>query len=340
MQSIVLTQPGHFDIVDDQPPQSPAQDEAQVRIRRVGICGTDIHAFTGRQPFFTYPRILGHELAAEIVAIGPSSVQHDLHVGDTCCIRPYLNCGVCGACQRGITNACMNLQVLGVHRDGGMREMINVPIDKLHKTALPDEERALVEMLSIGAHAVRRAHIIPGELALVIGVGPIGLGVTQFAAQAGACVIAMDVSDRRLKFAMDQPGIEYGIDAKRDILEQIHAIAPNDLPTVVFDATGNAQSMMKAFDYTAHGGRLVYVGLFQGDVTFHDPEFHRREQMLMATRNATTQDFNHVIHTLETRSIDIRSWVTHRASPAEMVREFPSWLEPSTGVIKAMLTFA
>jgi hypothetical protein len=221
-----------------------------------------------------------------------------------------------------------------------MCEAINVPIDKLHKTSLPDEERALVEMLAIGAHAVRRAQIVPDEWALVIGVGPIGLGVSQFAAQAGACVIAMDVSDNRLKFAGAQAGIEYCIDAKRDILEQLHAILPNDLPTVVFDATGNAQSMMKAFEYTAHGSRLVYVGLFQGDVTFHDPDFHRRELTLMASRNATEQDFNFVIHALETRSIDIGSWVTHRASPEQMVREFPSWLEPSSGVIKAMLTFA
>ena len=340
MHTIVLTQPGHFNLIEDQPPEPPGTNEAQVRIQRVGICGTDIHAFSGNQPFFTYPRILGHELAAEIVEIGATTIEHNLRVGDTCCIRPYLNCGICGACQRGITNACMKLQVLGVHCDGGMRELINVPIDKLHKTALPHEERALVEMLSIGAHAVRRAQIVPGEFALVIGVGPIGLGVSQFAAQAGARVIAMDVNDSRLRFAVQQPGIVYGIDARHDILEQLHAIIPNDLPTVVFDATGNAQSMMKAFEYTAHGGRLVYVGLFQGDFTFHDPDFHRREHLVMATRNATAQDFDHVIHALETQCIDIRSWVTHLASPEQMLRDFPSWLEPSTGVIKAMLTLA
>jgi 2-desacetyl-2-hydroxyethyl bacteriochlorophyllide A dehydrogenase len=340
MQSIVLTNPGHFELVEAQLPDAPGPNEAQVRVHRVGVCGTDLHAFTGRQPFFTYPRVLGHELAVEVIALGPTDTAHDINVGDRCCIRPYLNCGECGACLRGFDNCCMRLQVLGVHRDGGMREVINVPIDKLHKSSLPDEQLALVEMLSIGAHAVRRAQIIPGEFALVIGVGPIGLGVSQFAHLAGARVIVMDVSDSRLAFARQQTGIEYGIDAKGDILEQIKAIIPNDLPTVVFDATGNAQSMMKAFQYTAHGGKLVFAGLFQGDVTFNDPDFHRRELTLMASRNATAQDFNTVIHALETEQIKIASWITHHAAPADLPDIFPSWLEPSSGVVKAMISFS
>jgi 2-desacetyl-2-hydroxyethyl bacteriochlorophyllide A dehydrogenase len=340
MQSIILTNPGHFELVDAPSPDAPGPNEAQVRVHRVGICGTDLHAFSGRQPFFTYPRVLGHELAVEVIALGPTDISHDLEIGDRCCIRPYLNCGECGACLRGFENCCMRLQVLGVHRDGGMREVINVPIDKLHKSSLPDEQLALVEMLSIGAHAVRRAQITPGEFALVIGVGPIGLGVSQFAHLAGARVIVMDVSESRLTFARDQQGIEYSVDAKGDVLEQLKEIIPNDLPTVVFDATGNAQSMMKAFQYTAHGGKLVFAGLFQGDVTFNDPDFHRRELTLMASRNATAQDFNTVIHALETGRIKIGSWITHHASPAQMIDVFPSWLEPSSGVVKAMISFS
>jgi 2-desacetyl-2-hydroxyethyl bacteriochlorophyllide A dehydrogenase len=339
MQTVVLTEPGKFELVDTAFPGTPAIDEVQVRIHRVGICGTDLHAFAGRQPFFSYPRILGHELAAEVVEIGATQRQHNLNIGDRVCIRPYLNCGVCGACRRGYTNCCMKLQVLGVHRDGGMREVINVPIDKLHPSSLPDEQLALVEMLSIGAHAVRRAQITPGEYVLVIGVGPIGLGVSQYAHQAGAHVIVMDMSDERLKFASQQPGVEYCIDAKADVLEQLHAILPDDLPTVVFDATGSPQSMMKAFDYTGHGGKLIFVGLFQGDVTFHDPEFHRRELTLLASRNATAGDFDHVIRSLETGQVKAASWITHRASPELMVQIFSSWIEPSSQVIKAMLTF-
>jgi 2-desacetyl-2-hydroxyethyl bacteriochlorophyllide A dehydrogenase len=220
-----------------------------------------------------------------------------------------------------------------------MREVINVPTDKLHPSSLPDEQLALVETLSISAHAIRRAQLIPGEYALVIGVGPIGLGVSQYAYQAGARVIVMDVSDSRLTFARQQPGGEYTIDAKQDVLEQLRAIIPNDLPTVVFDATGNAQSMMKSFEYVANGGRLVFVGLFRGEVTFNDPEFHRRELTLLASRNATAQDFHQVIRSLDEGAINVTSWITHRSSPEQLIADFPSWLEPSSGVFKAMLSF-
>jgi threonine dehydrogenase-like Zn-dependent dehydrogenase len=165
------------------------------------------------------------------------------------------------------------------------------------------------------------------------------LGVSQFARQAGAGVIVMDVSESRLAFACQQPGVEHAIDAKQDVLEQLHAIIPDDLPTAVFDATGSGQSMMKSFEYVAHGGRLAFVGLFAGDVTFHDPEFHRRELTLLASRNATGRDFEHVIRSLEDDAINVTSWITHRASPEQLLADFPSWLEPSSGVVKAMLNF-
>ncbi len=340
MKTVILREPGHFEIADTPAPQPPGRDEVQVRVRQVGICGTDLHAFAGRQPFFNYPRILGHELAVEIAAIGETSLQHDLAVGDLCCVRPYMNCGVCDACRRGITNACVKLQVLGVHRDGGMREYINVPIDKIHKSAvLNADEFALVEMLSIGCHAVRRAKITEGEYAVVVGVGPIGLGVANFAKLAGANVIAVDVSDQRLAFARTQPTIGCCIDGKGDVLEQLKAVIPDGLPTVVFDATGNAASMMKSFNFVAHGGRLVFVGLFQGEVTFNDPEFHRRELTLLASRNATDADFKQVIGALEAKQIDVKPWITHSASAEAMIESFPDWLNPANGVVKAMFSF-
>ncbi|MBC7811620.1 MAG: zinc-binding dehydrogenase, partial [Burkholderiales bacterium] len=255
-------------------------------------------------------------------------------------IRPYMNCGTCGACLRGFENACQNMQVLGVMRDGGMRELINVSIDHLHPSALLTvDELALVEMLAIGAHAVRRAQITPGEVVLVIGVGPIGLGVSLFAHRAGAKVIALDVSESRLAFARQQPGIDHIIDGKEDVVEQLGAIHPLELPTVVFDATGNPQSMMQAFGYGAHGGRLIFVGLFQGEVTFNDPEFHRREMTLLASRNATRQDFATVMDALESRQVDVQRLITHRAAPEQLVAEFPGWLEPQNGIVKAMLSF-
>lgn len=340
MKTVILKEPSHFEVIDTNAPFAPGENEVQLRVRRVGICGTDLHAYLGNQPFFTYPRVLGHELALEVVNIGPTAIQHNLNIGDLCCVRPYMNCGTCDACQRGFENACLHNQVLGVHIDGGMQELINLPIDKLHKSSiLSENELALVEMLSIGCHAVRRAQIIPGETVLVVGVGPIGLGVAQFAHIAGAHVIALDVSAPRLQFAKNQTAIEHSIDGNEDVFEQIQAIMPDRLPTVVFDATGNAASMMKSFNYVAHGGRLVFVGLFQGDVTFNDPEFHRRELTLLASRNATSQDFLQVISALENKKFDVQPLITNCSSPEQMIQDFPKWLDPANGVIKAMFSF-
>ncbi len=340
MKSVVLQTPGQLQLAEIEPPPPPGEGEVQVRVRRVGICGTDLHAFTGTQPFFNYPRILGHELALEVLDIGPSAIRQVINIGDRCCLLPYMNCGQCGPCRRGFENACINMQVLGVQRDGGMREIINVPADKIYVSShLADEELALVEMLSIGCHAVRRAQVAPGEVVLVIGMGPIGLGVAQFAHLAGARVIVMDISTGRLDFAASQPGIAHCIDARQDVQQQLKAIIPDDLPTVIFDATGNAQSMMQSFRYVAHGGRLVFVGLFQGEVVFNDPDFHKREVTLLASRNATDEDFRAVISALENHKIEVKSWITHHASPEQLVQDFSTWLDPKNGVVKAMLSF-
>lgn len=339
MKSIALSEPFRFKLEDVPPPPPPGNDEIQVRVRQVGICGTDLHAFQGHQPFFTYPRVLGHELAVEILEIGPTQLDHNLKAGDRCCVQPYLNCSICAACLRGNDNCCMNLQVLGVHRDGGMRELINVPLAKLHKSNLSDDALAMVEMLSIGAHAVRRAKLIAGEYVLIIGIGPIGLGVALSAFHAGARVILADISDWRLSFAQKHLGIEYRVDAKQNVIEQLHAIIPDDLPTAVFDATGNAKSMQQSFSYVGHGGRLTFVGLFPGDVTFNDPEFHRRELSLLASRNATAQDFRAAMELLERNAIDPTAWLTYRTSPEQMIREFAHWLSPEAQLVKSMLIF-
>jgi 2-desacetyl-2-hydroxyethyl bacteriochlorophyllide A dehydrogenase len=338
MKTIILQQPGEFIRTETAAPEGIGPGEALVRVRRVGICGTDLHAFRGRQPFFSYPRILGHELGVEILAIGPNSAG--LKPGDHCAVEPYLNCGHCIACRRGKTNCCVSLAVLGVHTDGGMREIIRVPDHKLHRSdKLTLEQLALIETLGIGAHAVQRAAIEAGETVLVIGAGPIGLAVMQFAVPAGARVLVMDINETRLEFCRRRMGVERTILAGPDALAEIRELTGNDLPTVVFDATGNPNSMAAAFEYVSHGGKLIFVGLFQGDMTFNDPHFHRREISLLATRNSTSADFRHIIGLMESGAIDTSPWITHRAAADEMIAQFPSWLEPATGVIKAVVEF-
>lgn len=341
MKTIVLEEPGTLHLTETSAPRQPGPNEALVRVQRVGICGTDLHAFRGRQPFFSYPRILGHELGVEVVALGPTDSDVGLAVGDHCAVEPYLNCGHCSACRRGKTNCCANLQVLGVHVDGGMRELITVPIDKLHRSdTLPLAHLALVETLCIGAHAVRRAQPQPGESVLVVGAGPIGLTAIQFARLVGADVTVMEIDANRLRFCREQLGVEKTIDGSADPLPQLRALMDGELPTLVFDATGSPQSMMQAFQYVEQGGKLVFVGLVQADITFHDPEFHRREMTLLSTRNATGDDFAWVIENLEAGKIDLDPWITHQATPEQIVDEFPHWLQPENQVVKAMLTFA
>jgi 2-desacetyl-2-hydroxyethyl bacteriochlorophyllide A dehydrogenase len=338
MKAIVLETPGQLRHVDLEAPPAPGPGEALVRVRRVGVCGTDFHAFRGEQPFFTYPRILGHELGGEVVAVGPG--EQDLAAGARCAVEPYFNCGRCPACRRGKPNCCLNLAVFGVHVDGGMREYAIVPAAKLHAAqTLSFEQLALVEPLSIGAHAVARAQVADGERVLVVGAGPIGLAVTQFALLAGARVMAMDISERRLAFCRRQWPQVACIDGRPDPLAALRDLVADDLPTTVFDATGSSQSMMAAFSYVAHGGRLIFVGLVQGDVTFHDPEFHRRELTLLGSRNATAADFGRIIGFLEEGTIDLAPWITHRASYETMIDVFPGWFERESGIIKAVVAF-
>ncbi len=336
MQTLILQEPGQFVLCNTPAPTAPGPGEALIHVHRVGVCGTDLHAFAGNQPFFSYPRILGHELGVEVLALG-SGVSH-VRPGDRCAVEPYLNCGRCIACTRGKPNCCRSLNVLGVHSDGGHRARLILPAAKLHPSAVLDfEQLALVETLGIGAHAVARAALQPGENVAVIGAGPIGLAVMQFALAAGARVLAVDVSPGRLAFCRDRLGVTDLVDARNDVVAQLEQLTGGDLPTVVFDATGNLKSMNAAFHYPAQGGRIVLVGLVQADVTFNDPNFHRRELTVLSSRNALPSDFTRIIQLIEGGRIDTRPWITHRAQLAGVPAVFVSWTQPATGVIKAMI---
>jgi len=313
---------------------------ALLRMTRLGVCGTDLHAYAGRQPFFSYPRILGHEMAAEVVEVGPN--KEGLEVGDQVAVVPYIECGSCIACRNGKPNCCVNMNVLGVHSDGGMREYISVPIDHLlrHDSLLPDH-LALCECFAIGAHAVRRAAIRQGEEVLVIGAGPIGLGVMQFARLAGGSVIAMDISRERLGFAARHLELADIIEADQEgsAREQIASATRGNFPTVIFDATGNARSMMDAFLYLAHGGRYILVSLVNADISFSDPEFHKRESILLSSRNATVEDFRWVMDTMSSNQLCVEPLVTHRCSLTETTDRLAYWSTPESRVIKAIIEF-
>jgi 2-desacetyl-2-hydroxyethyl bacteriochlorophyllide A dehydrogenase len=340
MRQIVLERPGRLVAAETPEEEAPGPGQALVRVRRIGVCGTDLHAYKGRQPFFAYPRVLGHELGVEVIAVGPG--VNGLALGDRCAVEPYLNCGRCIACRKGKTNCCAELKVLGVHIDGGMRERLSVPASKLHPSStLSFDQLALVETLGIGAHAVARAVLEPGETAAVLGSGPIGLAVIQFALAAGARVLVIDVNPARLKLCQERTGLPHSnlIDASStDVAGRLASLTDGDLPTAVFDATGNQASMASAFTYPAQGGRLILVGLVNAEVSFNDPNFHRRELTLLGSRNSLGRDFQNIIRLIEAGRLDTASWITHRASLEDAPSRFEEWTDPSYGVLKAMIS--
>ncbi|TYA71739.1 zinc-binding alcohol dehydrogenase family protein [Seonamhaeicola marinus] len=336
MKIIRLEEPGIWKRLEgDKPSENLSEGDALVSVKKIGVCGTDLHAFKGQQPFFSYPRILGHELAVEVVAIADDVTN--VSVGDKCSVEPYYNDVIGQAVRRGKTNCGEHLQVLGVHVDGGMQEYFVYPAKFLHATnTLSDDQLAMIEPLAIGCHAVDRAEIKEDDIVLVIGVGPIGLGTIQFAQLTGARVIAMDIDDTKLQKCKEITKVKDTINALGNVEEELEILLNGDLPTVILDATGNKTSMMNTFKYAAAGGTIVFIGLFMGDVVFHDPSFHKKELTLKASRAALGEDFSRIIRLIEAGKIDATSFITHRMNFDEVPTEFEK-LYNQTDLIKAII---
>jgi 2-desacetyl-2-hydroxyethyl bacteriochlorophyllide A dehydrogenase len=329
-----LEQPGSLKW-SEIPEPAPAAGEALVRVRRCGVCGTDIHALAGKQPFFSYPRRLGHELCVEVVS---APAESGLTPGDLCAVEAYYFCGTCPACLAGKTNCCAQLQVLGVHIDGGHAPLMAVPADKLHPAAsLTPEQIALVEPLVIGAHGVERAAPKPGEPTVILGLGPIGLAAAVFAKAAGANLVCVDVQQDRLEFACDRMQLGKGMPAGADLGDRLKNHF-GQLPSAIIDATGSPASMKGTFQLVEHGGRIVFLGLFIGEMTFDDPNFHRRELTLMASRAGLTGTFREVIRLMQTGQVDVLPLITHRFGFAETAERLPG-IHHEAGLVKAMIDF-
>jgi threonine dehydrogenase-like Zn-dependent dehydrogenase len=334
MKTLVCIQPGELAYREaDTPLARPGH--SIIKIKRIGICGTDLHGFEGTQQFFEYPRILGHELAGDLVDLDQAP---GFQPGEAVTIIPYYNDTTCIACRTGRPNCCTNLKVCGVHVDGGMVEYLSVPSTALvHGRGLSYDQLALIEPLAIGAHAIRRAAVQPGEFVLVVGAGPIGLGCLEAVRIAGGEAIAMDINAARLRFCRDNLRVLHTVDGAGDVVAQLQHITRGDMPTVVIDATGSQKAINDGFRYMAHGARYVLVGLQKGAIEFSHPEFHKREGTLMSSRNATCQDFEHVIDAMQKGLIDPTTYITHRTRFDHVKDQFASWLDPANGVIKAMV---
>lgn len=335
MKTLTCVEPGSFAYGTAEKPVA-APGHSVVRIRRIGVCGTDIHAFDGTQPFFTYPRILGHELGCEFV----EGDAEGFVPGEAVTIIPYYHCGRCIACRRGKTNCCQSLRVTGVHVDGGMSEYLSVPSYALvHGAGLPLDALALVEPFCIAAHGIKRAAVEAEEFVLVVGAGPIGLATMVLAQIAGGRVIALDVNDKRLAFCKEKLNVDAGLNAADpELMEKLRQLTNGDMPTVVIDATGNGAAINNAFRFMAHSARYVLIGLQKGDVCVSHPEFHKREGTLMSSRNATRADFEYVIDCIRKGAIDPEVFITHRLQFHQVKEEF-STLFKTGEVIKAIISF-
>lgn len=335
MRALSLRQPGQLVAAEVPEPRPPAPSEALVKVLSVGVCGTDLHAFLGDQPMIAYPVVPGHELAVEVLELG--SPAPGLAVGDRCTVIPYVDCGQCGACTRGKGNCCERLTVLGVHVDGGLRERFTLPARLLlPANDLDDDRLALTEMLAIGAHAAARARLEPADTVAVIGVGPIGLGVLAAAARRCADLVGVDRSSGRLAF-MEGTRLATPVPGDERLAERLREALGGELPTVVFDATGNVASMQAAPDLVAPGGRVVLVGHTRHQLTFENPTIHRKELSILASRNATRRDFEEVLSALRSGTTDPRTWITDRTDWQGAVREFPGWASGSTALVKALV---
>ena len=337
MKALSLDSPKNWKRIDVASPEQPGPGEALVRVHRVGICGTDISGYLGKMPFFSYPRIPGHELGVEVMEVGDGVAN--VQPGDRCSVEPYINCQHCYACKRGHTNCCEKHQTLGVHCDGGLRPRFLVPARKLHVSrTLKFEQLALVETLAIGCHAVNRSGLQSHESCLIIGAGPIGLATLEFAKLTGAKIIMLDMNDQRLDFCRRVMDIQHTIRLSENLDQELRELTDGHLPDVVIDASGSVASMSSAFGYITHAGRLVFVGITTEEVHFRHPMFHKPEGTLLCSRNALSADFSRIIELIEAGRIDTAPWITHRAVFEELPEVFPSFTRPETGVIKAVVS--
>jgi 2-desacetyl-2-hydroxyethyl bacteriochlorophyllide A dehydrogenase len=334
MKALRCDEPGKLSIIQCDVPTIGA-GEVLIRIRRVGICGTDYHIFHGNQPYLEYPRVIGHELAGEIVETAPGS---SLKVGDIVCIEPYLYCSTCRTCRMGKTNCCQSLEVLGVHRDGGACEYIAVP----ERNAVPAlglgvDEAAMVEFLAIGAHGIQRSGLGRASRVAVVGAGPIGIAAAIFAKARGAEVTVVDMNTRRLVFCQDEIGVDHTFEVSSDIDDRLRAATDGELFDVVLDATGSPRAMMKGFSFVGHGGTYVLLSIVRADITFHDPEFHKRETSLLGSRNAVRRDFETVLDAMRRGQVPVAALASHRGGLNDAPSLVPTWSTPEAGVIKGLI---
>ncbi len=336
MKVLICTEPGKMEY-DERPVPEPAAHEVLLKINTIGICGTDLHAYNGHQPFFTYPRILGHEISA---SVADANGHEQFVVGEAVTIMPYFYCGNCYSCRQFKTNCCSNLKVAGVHIDGGMQEFYCVPASSVFKdTGLPNERLATVEPFAIGEHALNQAGVFSGSRILILGAGPIGIGIALLALYRKAEVIIADPDAYRLTLCRNIKGLTIIDMQKENPKEKLMELTQGDGAAFVFEASGNIRAIESTSELIAHGGKIILVGLQKQAFSFNHPDFHKKEITLMSSRNAVPADFFNVVSYFREPNTSGFQYITHRIEFDKAASWFMDTNAEKNKIIKAIIRF-
>jgi threonine dehydrogenase-like Zn-dependent dehydrogenase len=325
MKAVVVQEPGKATLADI-PEPSNNSGETLLQIRMIGLCGTDLNTFRGTNPLVTFPRVLGHEVAASILHAG-SGLSNDFREGTAVTLAPYTACGECASCLRGRPNACTSNQTLGVQRDGALTERITIPAEKLYTAALTLKELCLVEPLTVGFHAANRGRVTKHDTVAVFGCGGVGLGAISASAFHGARVIAIDMADAKLEIARKTGATDLIHSGKEDLHSRLSKLTDGRGPDCIIEAIGLAHTFRASVEEVAFTGRVVYIGYAKEPVAYETSLFVQKELDILGSRNALPADFREVIRMLEERRFpvnDVISAVVPIEEAPEMLRQWSS----------------
>ena len=325
MKAVVVNEPGNATLAEIPEPTN-GSGETLLQIRMIGLCGTDLNTFRGKNPLVTFPRVLGHEVAATILQAG-SGITDNLRKGTAVTLAPYTACGQCASCLRGRPNACTSNQTLGVQRDGALTERIAIPAEKLYSANLSLKELCLVEPLRVGFHAATRGRVTKHDTVAVFGCGGVGLGAISASAFHGARVIAIDMDDAKLEIARKAGATELIHSGKEDLHLRLSKLTDGRGPDCIIEAIGLAHTFRASVEEVAFTGRVVYIGYAKEPVAYETSLFVQKELDILGSRNALPDDFREVIRMLEDRRFpvdDVISAVVPIEEAPEMLRQWSS----------------
>ena len=338
MKAISLTDVRTIDVIDVAPPQMDPED-VLVKVRYVGLCGSDLNAYRGSYPLLTYPRIPGHEASGTVADKG-DRVPETINLGDKVVISPYTSCGLCPACRTGRTNCCQFNKTLGLQRDGVLTEICAIHYSKIYQSeSLSLKELALVEPLSVGYHAANRGRVTEADTVLVIGCGTIGTGAVAAAARKGAMVIAADVDVDKLVTARNF-GAHFTINsAEQEVSDAIADLTDSEGVSVAIEAVGLPATFRLAVEAAAYAGRVVYIGYAKKEVCYDTKDFVRKELDIRGSRNAL-YEFPAVIGMLERRERPFTDLISRVYPFAEAGQAFADWDADPTQFAKILIKVA